>query len=492
MQMGGSAQAQSESDVVSHTPLEEPADPVTSSRPDTSNTAWRRFRPLLLRLHFYAGVFIGPFILVAACTGLMYALIPQIDSLSTRHERTVEQVGDRALPLARQVAAARAAHPEGTVASIRPPANEHETTQVTLAVDDVPAGYARTVFVDPYTGDIRGALTTFGEWMPVRAWFDELHRNLHLGVVGRNYSELAASWLWAVVVAGVAMWIGHRKRTGALRRLLLADRDATVRRRLISWHGAVGTWLVVALLGLSITGMTWSRFAGASIDALQAQLDTKPPAVDTSIAVESGEPATGGHHGAAHPAPNLSERDALQGVDVALSSAREAGLANPLLMYPPAGADEGWLVAENKRSWPTRYDAISVDPHTGAVTDRADFSDWPLLAKLTDWAIGAHMGILFGLVNQIVLAAVAVGLIVTVLIGYRMWWRRRPTGGGLPAGPRRGALTGLKPAEAVLVVAVLAVVGFFAPAFGVSLATFLALDVAIGWWKSRRPTDARQ
>ncbi len=32
-------------------------------------------RPLLVRLHFYAGVFVGPFILIAAVTGLLYALI---------------------------------------------------------------------------------------------------------------------------------------------------------------------------------------------------------------------------------------------------------------------------------------------------------------------------------------------------------------------------------------------------------------------------------
>jgi hypothetical protein len=30
-------------------------------------------RPLLLRLHFYAGVLVGPFILTAAITGLLYA-----------------------------------------------------------------------------------------------------------------------------------------------------------------------------------------------------------------------------------------------------------------------------------------------------------------------------------------------------------------------------------------------------------------------------------
>ncbi|MDZ4233162.1 MAG: PepSY domain-containing protein, partial [Dietzia sp.] len=228
-------------------------------------TAWARARPLLVRLHFYAGVFVGPFVLVAAFTGLLYALIPQIDSMAFRDELKVDHTGDQRLSLSDQIAAARAAHPEGAIESIRPPAALDDTTWVTLAVDDVPPDYSRTIFVDPYTAQVRGTLTTYGQWMPVRAWFDELHRNLHLGAFGRNYSELAASWVWVIALAGLLLWIGHRKGTRKLRRIAVPDRGVGGRRRLLSWHGALGVWIIVIVLGLSVTGMTWSRFAGESV-----------------------------------------------------------------------------------------------------------------------------------------------------------------------------------------------------------------------------------
>ena len=237
----------------------------------------RGLRPLLLRMHFYAGVLVGPFILIAAITGLLYALIPQIDSAVFRHELTVDRVGEQRLPLADQINAARQAHPEGTVESIRPPAAPQDTTQVTLTVDDVPPDYARTVFVDPYTGEVRGALTTYGQWMPVRAWFDELHRTLHLGAFGRNYSELAASWLWVISLAGLVLWYLRRRDTKKLRRLALPDRSTSDRRRTVSWHGAVGVWIIVALLGLSVTGITWSRYGGQSVNLIQAQLNMTAP-----------------------------------------------------------------------------------------------------------------------------------------------------------------------------------------------------------------------
>ena len=460
---------------MSHTQLPESDAPAA-----TDPSVWKRFRPALLRLHFYAGLFVAPFILIAAVTGLLYAVIPQIDSAVYRHELTVDHVGEHRLPLAEQLVSVRRAHPEGTVTSIRPPAAPDETTQVTLAVDDVPADYARTVFVDPYTGAVRGALTTYGQWMPVRAWFDELHRNLHLGAFGRNYSELAASWMWVIVLAGLALWIMRRRENRAMRDLVLPDRTTSGRRRTLSWHGAVGVWIVAVLLALSISGITWSRYGGETVNGIQAQLNTTAPAVDTALSgASAAEPAHHGHHGG---------RSELRGADTVLRTAEQAGMRGPMWMYPPAEAGQAWKVAERKRDWPTRADAIAVDPDTGKVTDRVNLSQWPLLAKLTDWTIDAHMGLLFGVANQIVLALTMVGLISVIVRGYRMWWQRRPTRGSAWAAgraPLRGTLRQLPPWAGVAVVAVAVGIGWALPLFGLSLLAFLLVDVAVAWWKGR-------
>ncbi|MCV7285615.1 PepSY domain-containing protein [Mycolicibacterium wolinskyi] len=434
----------------------------------------RTIRPLLVRLHFYAGVFVGPFILIAAVTGLLYALIPQIDNMVYRHELTVDHVGDHRLPLADQLDAARAAHPEGSVESIRPPVEPDETTQVRLTVDDVPPDYSRTVFVDPYTGEVRGALTTYGQWMPLRAWFDELHRNLHLGAVGRNYSELAASWMWVIALAGLALWIMQR-RDNKLRNLVAPDRSATGRRRTLSWHGAVGVWTIVVLLALSVSGITWSRYAGETVNSIQARFDTTAPSVDTALA--GGTTTATGHHG-----QGSAGETNLHGVDTVSRTAESAGLQGPMWLYPPAESGEAWKVDERKRDWPTRYDSIAVDPATGAISDRVDFSEWPLLAKLTEWTIEAHMGLLFGLANQIVLALTMIGLITVIVRGYRMWWQRRPTRGsdwavGRP--PLRGVLRRLPPLGIATVVVVAAVIGWCLPLFGLSLVAFLVADAVV-------------
>ncbi|MUL83092.1 MULTISPECIES: PepSY domain-containing protein [unclassified Mycolicibacterium] len=445
-------------------------------------------RPLLVRLHFYAGVFVGPFILIAAVTGLLYALIPQIDAFVYRHELTVEHVGAVRLPLADQLAAARLEHPEGTVESIRPPVEPDETTQIRLVVDpaikDIPPDYSRTVFVDPYTGEVRGALTTYGQWMPVRAWFDELHRDLHLGAFGRNYSELAASWLWVIALAGLALWIMRHRENRTMRNLVLPDRTASGRRRTLSWHGVVGVWIVVVLLALSVSGITWSRYAGETVNGIQARLNTTAPAVDTSLPVAAAELSgtAVAHHG------NHGGPSDLRGADTVLQSAEQAGLRGPMWMYPPSESGQAWKVAERKRDWPTRFDEIAVDPDSGAVTDRVNFAQWPVLAKLTEWTIEAHMGLLFGIANQIVLALTAIGLITVIVRGYRMWWQRRPTRGsdwavGRP--PLRGTIHRLPPLGSAALVVVTAVVGWCLPLFGLSLLAFLIVDAVVAMRKGK-------
>ena len=114
--------------------------------------------------------------------------------------------------------------------------------------------------------------------------------------------------------------------------------------------------------------------------------------------------------------------------------------------------------------------------------------DYSFVAKLADWGIRAHMGLLFGPANHLLLLAVAVGLITVILRGYRMWWQRRPTRGSswaLGRPPLRGGIRQLPPAAIAGIAAAAVAIGWFLPLLGLSLAAFLAVDALIGLWKAR-------
>lgn len=72
------------------------------------------------RWHFYAGVFVTPFLLLLALTGLVMLFAPQIERLQYRAFLTVTP-GQTALSLDRQIDAVRPLYPAGEVTRVRPP-----------------------------------------------------------------------------------------------------------------------------------------------------------------------------------------------------------------------------------------------------------------------------------------------------------------------------------------------------------------------------------
>ncbi|MER5728641.1 PepSY domain-containing protein [Streptomyces sp. NPDC002138] len=443
--------------------------------------AWAAVRPLVLRMHFYAGLLIAPLLFVAAATGLMYALSFQAEKVVYSDELTVAHVGERVLPLSEQIGAAKEAAPRGEVTAVWPAPEADATTRVIMKSPGLADGETLTVFVDPYTGEVRGRLTTAGDALPLRAWLSEFHSNLQLGETGRNYSELAASWLWVVALGGLALWTGRARKRRA--DLVRPDRKATGRRRTLSWHGTVGLWAVVGLVALSATGLTWSKYAGENIGQLQDRLGGATPSVSAKL---KGGADDGGDEHAQHQIDANGQMIMPVGPDVgidkAVEAARAAGVTEQLQVTLPAQG-KGYVIKERDRTVPVHLDAVSVDPANGAVMDELRFADYPLLAKLTRFGIDGHMGLLFGLVNQLALAALALALMFLVFWGYRMWWLRRPTkdralsvGRAQPRGAwRKAPVTVLLPLAAVT-----AVVGWFVPLLGISLLGFLAVDMVLG------------
>ncbi|WP_407703233.1 PepSY-associated TM helix domain-containing protein, partial [Streptomyces solincola] len=469
-----------------------PAPPPPAAEPQTDRPAgtWAALRPLLLRLHFYAGVLIAPLLLVAAASGLLYALSYQAEKVVYRHELTVP-AGERTVPLGEQVEAARAAHPDIPVTAVWPSPEPGATTRVLMADPTLAEGVSLAVFVDPYTGEVRGDLPSYGSSgaLPLRTWLARLHVDLHLGEPGRNYSEMAASWMWVVALGGLALWIGRRRT--ARRSLAVPERGLTGRRRTLSWHGTVGLWTVAGLVVLSATGLTWSRYAGENIDAVRSQLGGATPAV--SAALDGAAPAGGGHegHGDGHGAAAATGPDI--GIDRAVAAAEAAGVTGgPIAVTLPAEG-QAYVVKQTDTAFPVHLDSVAVDPADGRITDELRFGDYPLLAKLTRLGIDAHMGVLFGLPNQLALAALMTGLILLILWGYRMWWQRGPVK-GRASGPgrpvRRGAWRRLPAPLLLPLTAVAALTGWFVPMLGLSLLAFLLVDIAVGALARRRGRPA--
>lgn len=422
---------------------------TTTAAPSRTSFAWRG---LFLRLHFYAGVLVAPFILIASLTGVLYALTPQLESWVYSDQLRVP-ASTQQLPLSKQVDAALATSPQGSLVAVRPAPEPGATTRVLFSEKGLGESERRAVFVDPGTGRVTGDLVVYGSSgvLPLRTTLDQLHRNLMLGEPGRLYSELAASWLWVVALGGLVLWISRARNS-----------------KRIKTHGLIGVWVLAGALFLSATGLTWSAYAGENVAMLRTAIGWSTPTLTMPGAGESH----GDHGSSSSSAGGHSE------IDTVFGAAKQSGIdAKAVEVSLPAESGGAWKVAEIEKGLPSQGDAVAV--HGGEVVSTLKFADFPLGAKLTRWGIDAHMGVLFGWPNQLLLLLVGGGLVALVVLGYRMWWKRRPTSGfGRPT-PRgqwrkapRGALIGLGLATLL--------VGWFVPLLGVSLVAFLAIDVLLG------------
>ena len=448
----------------------EPAPGAEGERPRQRPGVWNQLRPLVLRLHFYAGVLVAPFILMAAISGLLYVWTPQLEQVLYDDLLRVP-AAEQSLPLGEQVRIAAAEIPGSEVHSVRPATTPQDSTWVHLTLPDSSAdphsSTQTTVFVDPHQGEVLGVSESYGTSgaLPVRTWIDLLHRELHLGEFGRMYSELAASWLGVVALGGVALWVARTRRARRRARGLLVPGAGTSpgRGRSVSLHAAVGVWLPLGLLFMSATGLTWSKYAGANITDLREQMSWTTPAVSTEVTSAS---------------PGVDA-----GIDAALAGAREAGLDGRVSIDLPGDHASPYVITQLERSWPTQADSAAVAQDTGEVVEVVRFEDYPLMAKLSRWGVDGHMGLLFGVANQVLLTALCAGLIWVIVFGYRMWWQRRPTrteawGVGRPYS--RGSFLALSWPLRLAVALSCVAIGWAMPVLGVSLIAFLLIDALVG------------
>lgn len=435
----------------------------------TSRAAWLN---LLRRLHFYIGLFIGPFIFVAALTGTLYVATPQLENW-LYHDALSATPGGEKQPLSAQIAAAETLT-QGNLRlqAVRPAMVAGETTRVMFADPQLGESESRALFIDPVTLQVKGDMTVYGTSgiLPLRQWIDYAHRSLLAGNIGRLYSELAASWMWVAALGGIALWAMTRPR----RRI--NNRQQNTRRL----HASLGWVLLAGMLLFSATGLTWSQWAGDNVDKMRAAFGWLTPQVNARLhaTMPMAHDAHAEHHMGNMAMPETMPPLKGEQFDQVLMLARSAGLdASKLEIRPPKGAGFAWTVNEIDRSWPTRVDAVAIDGERMQVVDRTRFADFPLMAKLTRWGVDFHMGILFGLANQLLLIAFGAALCVMIVVGYRLWWIRRPPKAAFnPAGTLVQAWLNLAWPARTLTLVMAVLLGLALPLMGASLLLCVAVD----------------
>ncbi|MCX4148171.1 PepSY domain-containing protein [Paraburkholderia madseniana] len=470
---------------------------TTAQRATSATGAANAGYRTLWRWHFYAGLFVMPFLVVLAITGTLYCFQPQIEPLLYPHRLIVEPQSTPRLTEDALLAKARAAMPADARAVTAPIASASDrSTEFIFRLAD---GEKQSVYLNPYSGEVLGTLSVERRFMQVDRM---LHRKLLLGKPGELLMELAACWTLVMIGTGIALWWPREKTTA---RAALVPRFSLQGRAL--WknlHAVMGIWLALGALIFVLSGLPWTGSWGRQFKALASAANLGAPpgswgglplrsampgmsagehagVADTRAETHTAHRANGAHassneHGAHEanmdsmpgmvmddlplpltpwavgntPVPQSADAHAAQALPLGRIVALVASLGVPggYDIVLPASATGVYTVSYFP-SDPKDERTLYIDQYSGTVLKDIRYGDYGAVSKAVSYGTSLHMGRYFGVANQILCAAISLGLAGMAVTGCVMWWKRRPQRSlGAPsreraAPPMRGWKTGL-------------------------------------------------
>jgi len=382
---------------------------------------------MIWRWHFYAGLFVLPFLITLSVSGALYLFKPQIERWEERAYQGLP-VAASALP-SQQVSAALAAFPGSRFLDYRLPEQRGDAAMVRLAL---PGGNGeREIFVAP-NGQVLGGLVPGDRLMAI---VKSIHSQLLVGKAGNWLVELAACWAILLILSGLFLWWPRGRGAAGV----LWPRFTRGRR--VLWrdlHAVTGFWISALALLLLLTGLPWTDVWGGAFSRLRAEMGwvkgSSPWAIEEQEPGAVVEPHTG--HGAHH---HHAERVAADGeafspiaLDAMVVRARTEHIAFPAIVTPPGAA--GRFGMPGVMAWTIRSDAANVplqqtirfDLDGRKELSRERLEDSYVIDRMVGYGIAWHQGQLFGPVNQAIGILTAAGLVTLAVSGFAMWRRRKP------------------------------------------------------------------
>lgn len=447
-----------------------------------------RFYRTVWRWHFYVGLFVIPFMLILATTGIIYLFKPQLDT-ALYHNLMFVQSHTTALSYTEQVQSVQQSYPDATVTQITPNIAPNRSTEVLLTTAD---DRNLMIFVDPYTGQVLGDRD---ENYNLQAIARKIHGELLIGKLGDYLVELAACWGLVLLISGLYLWLPRHQFSvlGTLVPRLWSKNKRVFWRDL---HAVPGFYGILLIGFLILTGLPWTGFWGETFAQVYAQFpaqmwdDIPKSTVLTGSLNQRGQVVPWAVEQLPMPQSTASEHNNHSGHSNAGSPTFQDGIAagtpvnlNFVIALAQAeGAPPGFSVTLPEGETgvytvsafpndPTQEVTMHIDQYSGSVLADVRWKDYGLVPKAVEMGTAIHMGKYFGLANQLLMLIAALIVILLSITGVVMWWQRRPQGSGLgaPAMPPhvqnwRTPLT------------IVAILGLAFPLVGLSLVVVLLLD----------------
>lgn len=422
------------------------------------------------RWHFFAGLLVIPFMLNLAVTGSLYLFKDEINDTVFAYRNIVAPSPVQIKP-SEIVASAVAAVPGAKATAYRESSDISHSAMVTVSSE---AG-STLVYVDPHDGRVLGQVRSDEEFNWV---VKKIHSLDYFGLYANRLIEIVGGFALVLVVTGIYLW-WPRRQTGGV----VSVRGAPARR--VFWrdmHAVTGAVAGVMIFFLAATGMPWSGYWGQNANAWLTAHGYGYPAELWDAVPNSGKTT---HHVAAQPGwivenapvPESAMHDMhamMQpiGLDKAVAVAKRAGMARGFETAIP-GDGEGVYTASLFPDDLARERVIHIDQYSGKPLVDISYGQYPVLGRLIEWGINVHQGQEWGRLNQLLMLATCLAIILMTVTAVVMWWKRRPSGrlGVPPMPPQRRVYIGLWTIAVAF--------GLLFPMTGLAIAAMVVFDQAV-------------
>lgn len=439
------------------------------------------------RWHFYAGLFVVPFLLMLTITGFIMMLDNGLSNQLGGAPR-VEATGTP-LPPSRLAKSALEAVPGDLIQYVAPESPTRAAFFVIRNPADAKPGMkpwdipAKAVAVDPYSGEVTRVNS---KTETLYAWTNDIHGSLLIGDIGDRLIEAATSLTVLLIVTGLYMWWPRER---SVIRALVPDLSKKGRGLFKELHVTGGVWVSLFLMLFILSGLAWAGVWGGKLvqpwssypaekkagywssDLTHASLnhgplDEVPWGLELTPMPVSGSPE--GVEALPQPAT----------LDSVVLWAQANGFAGQYRVSLPAGKKGVWSLMRASQSEdsisPSQDRTVHFDRYTGNLLADIGYADYSFMAKSMAQGIALHKG-LAGTWNYVLNIVLLLVILMVNVTGVIMWWKRRPQGAGRLAAPP--VPRDMPMWKGAVLIALALAMAF--PMAGIALLAVIALDVIV-------------
>ncbi|SBS32250.1 PepSY-associated TM helix [Marinomonas aquimarina] len=378
------------------------------------------------RWHFFAGLYVVPFLIMLAVTGLMMIFDPIIERALHSDLYKVEQVSAEPVSLEAQYQLVAEQYPNSTIKRLYVSDDASDATRFQVLVGED----TRSVFVDPYRAEVTGDISITQSWY---TWADDTHGTFMLGLTGDWLIEIATSFTILLILTGVYMWWPKSGQSAWQAATRISGKGRSLWRDL---HSVVGIWVAVILLFFCISGLAWASVWGGKMVQAWSTFPVEQSAKNVSSTLTHEDLNLKGLkqmpwnlEQAPLPESNMPVfgQNTIT-LDRVVRDAKKMGFTKFQVHFPRG--EKGVFTTSASTMGRDIHNALDdrtvhYDRYSGAVITDVGFMDYNWFAQSMAFGIALHMG-QFGVWNLVACTLFCLAVILLSVSGVVMWWKRRP------------------------------------------------------------------